>query len=188
MTDLSDFLQRLVAHLDNADVPYMLAGSVASTFHGMPRSTQDVDIVVTLSGGALKRLLAELPNSAYYVSDSAALDAVRRRSQFNVIDLETGWKADLIVQKEGPFSRSEFNRRVRAEVLDVVAWIATAEDTIVSKLEWAKRGGGSERQLRDVVGMIEVLGDQLDRDYIERWITELDVENLWRQARNLAAS
>ena len=186
MTDFGDFVRRLIERLDDAGIAYMLAGSVASTFHGIPRSTQDVDVVVTMATGDLKRLLATLPDDAYYVSDEAALDALRRRSQFNIIDLESGWKADLIVRKERPFSESEFLRRIRAEVLGVPAWVATAEDTIITKLEWAKRGGGSERQLRDVVGIIEVVGAELDREYISRWVNELGIETLWADAETRA--
>lgn len=182
MTDFGDFLRRLVERLDEAGIPYMLAGSVASTFHGIPRSTQDVNVIVTMAAPELKRLIRSLPPGAYYVSDDAAQDALRRRSQFNVIDLETGWKADLIVRKERPFSESEFQRRVHAEVLGVEAWVATAEDTIVAKLEWAKRAGGSERQLRDVAGIVEVVGVSLDRAYIQRWVDELGVEDLWLEA------
>lgn len=187
MTDLGDFLARLVERLEAAQVPYMLAGSVASTFHGMPRSTQDVDVVVELSSQSLSKLLSELPDDAYYVSADAARDALRRQAQFNIIDLATGWKADLIVRKSRPFSAEEFQRRVRAEVFGVGTWIASPEDTVLSKLEWSKRGGGSERQLRDVVGIVELRGAELDRAYIKKWAAALRVEDLWERALELAA-
>ena len=89
------FLRRLVKALDGAGVPHMVAGSFASTFHGMVRATQDVDVVVVLDRAGIRRLLAELPDDQWYASEEAALDAVRRGSQFNVLDMETGWKADV---------------------------------------------------------------------------------------------
>lgn len=81
----------------------MLCGLVASTIHSQPRTTQDVDVVVVLTLGSLRALLAQLPDDRYYVSEEAARDAVARRGMFNVIDLETGWKADLVIRKDRDF-------------------------------------------------------------------------------------
>ena len=97
--------------------------------------------------------------------------------------LDSGWKADLILRKERPFSRAEFERRQPADIAGVPVYVATAEDTIVAKLEWA-RAGESERQLRDVIGILEVSGERLDRDYIARWIAELGLHALWDRANS----
>lgn len=117
------------------------------------------------------------------LSDSA----VRRRGQFNVIDLETGWKADLIVRKQRAFSLEEFGRRQPAELEGVPVFLATAEDTVLAKLEWSK-ASGSERQLRDVAGVLRVAGDQLDNEYLERWAGVLEVEEQLARARALDAA
>lgn len=180
------FLRRLVEVLDTARIPYMVAGSFASTFHGTVRATQDVDVVVVLDRPGIRRLLAELPDDRWYASEEAALDAVQRGSQFNVLDMETGWKADLIVRKARPFSRAEFERRVRTELLGVTTWVATAEDTIVAKLEWRVKGGGSDRQLADVVGILRAVGERLDRPYIDRWAAELGLTDGWAEAQRVA--
>ena len=95
--------------------------------------------------------------------------------------LDSGWKADLILRKERSFSRAEFERRQRAEIAGVATFVATAEDTIVAKLEWA-RAGESERQLRDVIGILEVSGERLDREYLARGIAELGLQALWDRA------
>jgi len=174
-----DFLRRLTGILERAGVPYMLSGSMASALHGDPRATQDIDLVVEIAPPTLSALLRALPESDYYVSADAARDAVRLRGQFNVIDMETGWKADLIVRKERAFSRAEFERRHPADVLGVTVYVASPEDVILSKLEWARRGGGSERQLRDVRGVVAAQGKELNRKYIERWIGVLGVAELW---------
>jgi hypothetical protein len=166
----------------------MVAGSFASTFHGVVRATQDLDVVVVLDPPGLLRLLAHLPEDDWYASEDAAKDAIRRRSMFNVLDLETGWKADLIVRKSRPFSLAEFDRRQRAQLLGVPTWVATVEDTIVSKLEWRAHGGGSERQLADVVGMLRAVGAGVDRRYVERWAAELGVLDGWTEACTVAAS
>jgi len=174
-------LARIVAALDAFSIPHMIAGSFASTFHGEPRTTQDIDIVIDPSREALDRFVRSLAPEVFYVSAEAADEAWRRRGLFNVIDLASGWKVDLILRKERPFSRSEFERRERARILGVEVFVASAEDTILAKLEWAQLGE-SERQLRDVVGVIALRGESLDRGYVERWARELGVESLWEGA------
>jgi len=159
----------------------MVAGSFASSFHGRPRTTHDADVVIDPTPEALERLLEALVEAGFYVPASSARDALRRRRQFNVIETASAFKLDLIIRKDRPFSRGEFERRAREDRAAVPAVMATAEDTILSKLEWAKKGGGSERQLDDVRGVVEVRGADLDRAYIERWAAELDVLDLWRE-------
>lgn len=172
-------LARFVEILGVAEVPFMVAGSFASTHHGTPRTTQDLDLVIDPTFASLDALLGALPETAYYVSESAARDALRRRSMFNVIDLATGWKIDLIVRKARPFSVEEFGRRTPVKMLGVDVFVATAEDTIVAKLEWAKLSGGSERQLRDVRGILDAKGAALDIAYIEKWVDDLEVRSPW---------
>ena len=180
---LSDYLGRLVGLLDAAGVPYMVSGSVASAVHGEPRATQDVDLVVDLNAENLRRLLQVLPEDAYYVSSEAAESALRRRSQFNVIDFASGWKADLIVLKNRPFSREEFRRRRPAQVMGVEVQIVSPEDVVLAKLEWAKKGGGSERQLRDVRGVLAAPGQEMDDAYLDEWAAQLGVVDLLEQVR-----
>lgn len=174
------FLARIVTALNDAGVPHMLAGSYASGLHGTPRSTQDIDIVVDPTFASLERLLASLTGDQFYLDPDVAREEFKRRGQFNVIDATTMWKADLIYRKARPFSRSELDRRIAARVLDVDVCVATAEDTVLAKLEWAKLGE-SERQVRDVRGIVEVKGEALDREYIERWLDDLGVRALWEQ-------
>jgi hypothetical protein len=179
-------LGRIVALLDRARIPHMLTGSFASTFHGPPRTTQDIDLVIDPSPEALEHLLQELPPDRYYVSATAAREALALRRQFNVIDLETGWKIDLIIRKERPYSLEEFARRQPARVASAQVFVTSAEDTVLSKLEWAKQGE-SERQLRDVVGVLKARGAALDIAYLERWVDTLSLAGLWQRARQLAA-
>ena len=98
------FLTRLTSKLTAAGVPSMVVGSFASSFHGVPRSSQDLDLVIDPQTESLRRFLADLPPEDYYADTGAALDALRRRGQFNVIDMATAWKADLIIRKARPFS------------------------------------------------------------------------------------
>jgi hypothetical protein len=175
-----EILVRATRLLDALGIPYMIAGSVASSFHGRPRTTHDADIVIDPVPEQLDRLVEELSAAGFYVDARTAREALRTRRQFNVIETGTAFKLDLIIRKERPFSREEFQRRQRADLGEATqVAVASAEDTIISKLEWARKGGGSERQIADVRGIMDVKGTELDRRYIERWAKDLGVLELW---------
>src|SRR5580698_1186876 len=107
----SDVFQRITAALDQAGIAYMLSGSFASAYYGAPRSTQDIDLVIAVTPAQLRAFVQGLPSSEYYVDLDAALQAHEGQSMFNVIDLATGWKIDLIFRKSRAFSEGEFRRR-----------------------------------------------------------------------------
>ncbi len=181
MSSLAGFIARLTQALDELGLSYMFVGSIASSVHGSPRSTQDVDIVVTLSIQDALALVARFPDDRYYVSVEAAREAVLRRSSFNIIDFESGWKADLLVTRPRDFSRTEMTRRQQADLLGVRTWVASPEDTILAKLEWAKLAGGSARQRDDVIGIVTTQGSALDLAYLSRWAAELGLEREWAE-------
>jgi hypothetical protein len=185
MTDAGagDFLARLAGKLEAAGVPHMVVGSFASSYHGVPRSSQDLDLVVNPDRESLRRFVADLPPEDYYADSDAAGQALKDRGQFNVIDMATAWKADLIVRKARPFSMEEMSRRSRVLLAGASVFVASAEDTILSKLEWAARSGGSQLQLRDARGIVEVRGQALDLAYIERWAQDLGLSELWLQVQ-----
>ncbi len=172
---------RLVRRLEALGIPYMVAGSVASSHHGRPRATNDADVVIDPTPEALDALVAALLGDGYYVDARIAREALRARRLFNVIDPESAFKVDLIVRKERPFSREEFARRERRDLGGLPVSIATAEDTVLSKLEWARKAGDSERHLADALGVLQVSGDRMDRGYVERWAPTLGVDDLWRE-------
>lgn len=167
---------RVIRVLEALSIDYLIVGSVASSFHGTPRSTHDVDIVADLKPAHAPLLVAQL-ESQFYVEHDSVLRAIRQRSSFNLIDLQTMFKVDVFVLKPSLHSREEMRRRQRVEVgEDVRATIdiATAEDTVLQKLVWHRLGGGvSERQWNDLLGILRVKGKALDRPYLERWAAEL---------------
>jgi hypothetical protein len=161
----------------------MVVGSFASSFHGIPRSSHDLDLVIDPNQDSLKTFLAALPKTEYYADSETAIDALKRRGQFNVIDIATGWKADLIIRKPRPFSLEELRRCAVGKLLGADVPIASPEDTILTKLEWSKAAGGSDLQLRDASGVVQVQAERLDLGYIERWAPALGVENEWARVR-----
>jgi hypothetical protein len=175
---------RVVSALDRAGIPHMLTGSFASSFHGSPRATQDIDLVIEADVERLETFIRALPPAEYYV-DRDAIEALQNESQFNVIDLETGWKVDLIIRKSRPFSVEEFGRRRQAVFEDTPLSIATVKDIVVAKLDWA-RMGGSHRQIEDVAAILRVRRGDLDLPYLERWIEQLGLRAEWASARTLS--
>jgi hypothetical protein len=179
-----ELLAEVVGRLDGSGIPHMLAGSVASTYHGEPRTTQDIDLVIDPDERSLAAFAGSFDPVRFYVGN--AMDALRRREQFNVIDTLTGWKVDLIIRKDRPFSREEFARRRFVRIGGVDTWTASAEDTVLAKLEWLDQGG-SDRQLRDVVGILAVQRGALDEAYLDLWAADLGVTDLLGEARRQAA-
>lgn len=163
----------------------MVTGSIASSVHGVPRATQDIDVIIEPTREQLVALLDKFVEPAYDADRDDALDAFRRRSMFSVIDRRGIWKFDFILRKMRPFSKKEFDRRREIQILDLAVYAATPEDVLLAKLEWAKLGE-SERQIRDAAGIIEVQGEHLDLAYVERWAAALDVEDQLRAARGKA--
>lgn len=174
-------LESVLALLDEVGIPHMMVGSFASGFHGEFRATQDADVVIDPTAKQLGEFVDRAAEE-FYVSRETALDALARRGQFNLVHFETAWKIDLIVRKDRPFSRVEFGRRQVGSVGESSVPINTAEDVILSKLEWAKTSG-SERQLSDAVGVIAARGEGLDWEYLLRWAEELSVSELLEEAR-----
>ena len=143
--------------------------------------------MIAVTSQDLDRLLSEFPPDKFYVSRDAALQALRRSAMFNVVDLESGWKIDFITRKTREFSVTEFNRRQRGNIMGVVVHMTTAEDSLLSKLEWAKRSE-SERQIDDATGIYRAKRDQLDMGYVNRWVEELGLEPQWSEAKSRAES
>lgn len=157
----------------------MLTGSFAAAVHGAGRATMDIDFVIDPDGNSLDAFAARMLASGRYVSLEAAREALATRTMFNVVDVETGWKVDLIIRKNRAFSVAEFSRRSELALGSILLPVASVEDLILAKLEWAKLGG-SRRQLDDVRELLLVSGRQLDLAYVESWLDPLGISSLWR--------
>ena len=180
-----DVVRRIGTALDQAGIGYMLSGSFASAHYGAPRSTQDIDLVIEATPTQLRAFIDGLSGNEYYADLDSALEAHKRQSMFNVIDLATGWKIDLIIRKSRAFSQEEFRRRQRVTLHDVPLFLASAEDVVISKLEWAKLAQ-SRRQLEDAAAILRVRWDALDHSYMAKWIKELDLKKEWDDAQRVA--
>jgi hypothetical protein len=171
--------------LDKLEIPYLTGGSVASSIFGIPRATQDIDLVIDLSQAKVKDFVKAMQQSFYIDSDAVAR-AVQARSSFNVIHFETVQKMDFFIRGDGDYPAEEMRRRIKVavdETLQQKIWVASPEDIILQKLLWFKMGSRiSERQWNDALGVIKVQGDRLDREYLNHWAKILDIKDFVQRA------
>ena len=171
--------------LERCGLRYVVGGSLASSVSGEPRSTLDVDLVVAVSAADIEPLLATLGDD-FYADPEAVRRAVRQRSSVNVFHRATSTKVDLFVLGGSPLDEQALNRRMRLRVAtdpDRFLYVYTPEDTLLQKLRWYRLGGEvSDRQWRDVLGIIVVQGRALDDSYLRSGADLLAVTDLLDRA------
>ena len=171
--------------LEQIGIPYALGGSLASSVHGVMRSTLDVDIVADMRLEHIQPLVAAL-SKEFYADDEMMKDAIEHHSSFNLIHYETAFKVDIFIRKLRAFDQMQLARRIKAVIAtepDQSVYVISPEDTILSKLEWYRMGGEvSDRQWRDILGVIKTQAEALDRDYLQEWAKELKVADLLERA------
>lgn len=175
----SELLKRVVDVLEASGTPYMLTGSYASSLQGEPRLTHDIDLVVAISQAGSRKLLDAFSSDDFYLDEHAIHEAIRAKTQFNLLQISSGDKVDFWILTDDPFDQSRFSRRLKEEFEGQRLHVSSPEDTIIMKLRWAEMSGGSEKQLGDVRGIYQVQKSSLDLDYIEKWVTQLNLKALW---------
>ena len=168
---LVDCLERL----NGLGVPYMLAGSMASNYWGIPRSTHDLDFVLVLQSTDVAGLVAAF-SKGFFLQPESVQKAFLPPHQFNAIDEGSALKVDFWLLRDNTFERAAFARRLQVALFGTPAWITTAEDVILHKLYW-HRLTPSDRQLQDAAGVYAVQVDALDSAYLERWSQILGVQH-----------
>lgn len=177
--------RKVVSAFEHIGIPYLIGGSFASAVYGVVRATMDADIVAEINPPQVEPLVERL-HEEFYISSEMILEAIRHTSSFNLIHLETMFKVDVFILKQRPFDHNQMQRRVSqslGEAQEERAFFCTAEDIILAKLEWYRAGAeASERQWRDVIGVLELQGDRLDFDYMMNWSVALGVQDLLQKA------
>ena len=183
MASPAEAVARVFEALDRMQIPYLVGGSVASSIHGISRPTMDLDIVADLRAEQAEEF-AQLLHADFYADADMIREAIRRGRAFNLIHYATTFKIDVFPLKADEYSRISFARRRFEQSRSfgpkpIQCAVATAEDTILRKLEWYRAGGEtSERQWNDLRGVLRTCEGRLDAGYMRRWAKFLHVEDL----------
>jgi len=181
-----EVVARVVTMLEDLGVDYVIGGSLASSFFGEPRSTADVDVAIRVSADTVEQLLDRAARD-FYLPDESARHAIRDHGSFNLIDVDLPFKVDLFVLGDGILDRNQLSRRVQVPVpgLGLDLWVTSPEDQVLRKLDRYRAGGGhSERQWRDVIGLLKVQADHFDWTYAEATAASTGLEALMGRARH----
>jgi hypothetical protein len=169
-----EFLLSCLRRLNEVGTAYMLTGSMASNFWGVPRSTHDADFVLQIDTASVHAFVHAFEGD-FFIQESTIHSAIAGRPRmFNVIDIKSGLKADFWVLSRDAFEQQVFRRRVQKQISGVPVWLSTAEDIVLNKLLWDARNP-SNRQLDDVAGIVRVQGEALDLAYVRTWAEKLKV-------------
>jgi len=170
--------------LERMGISYAVGGSMSSSVHGIMRSTMDVDIVADLQLQHIPAFVAAL-SKEFYADDEMIRDAIEHHSSFNLIHLETAYKVDVFIPKQRVFDQLQLQRRMPSLIMtnpDRTVYVTSPEDIILSKLEWYRMGGEvSERQWRDILGVMKTRSGQLDLAYLRKLAKMLKVDDLFER-------
>jgi hypothetical protein len=179
-----ELLKYAIQTLDRLHIPYAIVGSFASGVWGEARFTQDIDLVIDLKPAQVPSLCAAFAAPEFYISESAAREAVVHSSQFNVIHPASGNKLDLIVASQTPWVLAQLQRRKSVPLFpDQNATVAAPEDVILGKLVYYHEGG-SDKHLRDITGILKISDELVDRSYVTRFAAQLGVADIWQAVLN----
>ncbi len=178
-------LSQVARVLEQHEITYVLVGSLASSMHGMYRSTADIDLLADIKAEHIRPLLEAL-NKSFYVDEHAVQQAVEQRRSFNAIHFDSVFKVDIFIAKADDFARKQLERRELRQIapeIDQFIYVATAEDTILAKLRWYRQGDEvSSSQWSDVLGVLGAHSVRLDIDYLHEWADKLGVRDLLEKA------
>jgi hypothetical protein len=167
------FFQKITDVLNESNVPYMLSGSVAMSIYIVPRATRDFDFIIHLEEKNVDRFIEHF-QEGYYCDKDAVVDAIKRRSMFNIIDHTSGFKADFVVLKDEAFRQEEFSRRKEVDFFDKMIYVVSPEDLLISKLIWIQ-DFQSPQQMEDIKNLTAI--EYLDWPYITKWINKLNLQS-----------
>jgi hypothetical protein len=178
-------LAPLIKVLNRLNIPYYVGGSIASSTYGAFRATRDIDMVFNLDPKHVDELVNSL-KAQYYIDKDMILEAIQRKSSFNLIHLKTMFKIDVFILKERQFDHESFQRKRENRIdgdTNLTVYFSSPEDVILHKLEWYRSTDHvSERQWNDVLGVLKVQGDELDMSYLKKWAEKLNVLDLLEKA------
>ena len=181
-----ELLKKVFQVLSGAEIEYMLSGSLASSLQGEPRSTHDIDLVISLDIKDVQTLMRAFPPPDYYLDEASIREAIEKKGMFNLLDMNTGDKVDFWMLTDEPFDRSRFLRKNVEDLMGMGIAVSSPEDTVLMKLKWAELSGGSEKQFTDALRVYEVQFGKLDLEYLRTWAEKIGIGNWLRKLQEKA--
>jgi len=179
MSEELEVLKIVSRRLNEAEIPYLISGSIAANYYTIPRMTRDIDIVIELKEDSIDKFVAVFKDD-FYINREMIANEVSRQGMFNLIYNRYVIKIDFIIKKSSEYHDVEFSNRKQVLIDRHPVWIVSAEDLVISKLLWAKESH-SEMQLKDVANLMDTV-DHLDSKYIDNWVRELSLEQIYKEA------
>jgi len=177
-----ELLKITTSFLGENNIPYMITGAWSVIYYGRPRASHDVDFIIEVETEEISQTLKsfkKLPED-FLIQVREIKEAIKKKSQFNILHLPTGLKLDFWLLTDDPFDKSRFSRRKKLEILGQLMWMATPEDTILQKLRWYKEAK-IEKHLVDAAFVYQIQKKNLDMKYLGNWVKELDVERYFKE-------
>ena len=179
-------LQPVIKVFERLSIPYYIGGSIASSVYGMARATMDVDIIADIKSNHISSLRQNLEKD-YYIDEDTIVDAIRNNSSFNIIHIGLMIKIDVFIHKNEPYQNEALRRKIEDNLDEsepnTKFYFSSPEDIVINKLQWYKMGGRvSERQWLDIIGVIKVQCDSLDKKYLQYWSIKLGLYDLLEKA------
>ncbi len=186
LTEALQIAKMITEVFDQLGIAYFIGGSFASTIHGLPRATRDVDFIADFKVEHVDPFVAAL-EAEFYLDAKTIRSAITHQRSFNVIHLDTMFKADVFVPASSKWAQNQLRRRelkpISAEGVSHVVWTCTAEDIVLQKLRWFEKGGKvSRQQWDDILGVLKVNSLSLDFEYLQQWGAELGIASLLQVA------
>lgn len=186
LTEAFQIAKTITEVFDQLGIAYFIGGSFASTIHGLPRATRDVDFIAEFKAEHVDPFVAAL-EAEFYLDAKTIRSAITHQRSFNVIHLDTMFKADVFVLASTQWAQNQLRRRelkpISAEGVSHAVWTCTAEDIVLQKLLWFEKGGKvSRQQWDDILGVLKVNSSSLDFEYLRLWSSELGIASLLQEA------
>lgn len=180
-----ELLKDCLVRLDQSGINYMLVGSMAGNYWGIPRSTHDIDFVIEYEAQDVSRIV-DLFAGDFFIQQASVQLALNPPYQFNALDNRSALKVDFFRLAGDDYERERFKRKRQVRILDVDAFIAAPEDIVLHKLRWYSISP-ADRQLTDAAGIIAVSGSILDDEYLTLWAERIKVTDLLKRVREMAS-
>lgn len=165
--------------LNRTKIPYSLTGALAVDYYGEPRTTHDIDLVIEISEKDADVMIKNFQND-FFISGESIKAAIQEKSMFNAVHKETGFKVDFWMLGDDAFSKKMFARRIKTKILGTIMSLPTAEDIVITKLEWFKNSD-IDKHYFDVLGIYRIQGENLDIEYITRWCSKKSIIKIWEK-------